>query len=980
MIGHLGALGWVLALGFSIAVIVLSERWLDRTLATVACLIAAHALLRGRPGQWLARWLDRPLSSKAGAPTRSRVVTEVCCPVVVLTVVLGVFHRIFLGDAPLTADHPLHLFQGWVMSEHLLPSGRISGWVHLRGAGYPAGVLYPVGANLLLAGVRLVLPGSVSWETVYAVGFLVAMVACHLAVYVAGREVAGPWAGLFAGLFSVLDHGAYRQGGWSFAVQVGVWPVSLAMAAAVLGVVLLHRGLRGPSGPGSPDDPAPGRPRARLLALAALLVGASIFTHPMSLAFLALALPVVIGHAALEAERGSPFRVVVTGLLVSALALSVSAFWLVPFLAFREHSSTLGTGSMTMARQAEGVVLLTFFERMWCVPAALALVGGISVWRHRAPTGRLLTLLFAFIALAINGTTLVNLEVDRWFSRISNLQPDRFYVYLRPMAYLLAGAGCLWVVRQAGEAVSRRVGALRRWTLRVLACVAFGTFLVPVGEAVFWDVVSPRGLWTGTPDGYARYREVAERIGRHARESADQHHGFVRTTWPTACPGWAGGGRHCFESSPVYTGLGHVHPSYHAAAGYTGLFGFTGESSTVLLRSLGVRYRVTTRPRPGERALFQQGGLWVYQLEDAAEGPFTVHGQATARLESFEDERVEISVSGAGRGDHLTLTIPYFPDWHAYLDGREVPIGRTSVEGIESAMTVPLVDGTLELRYERSASEVAGVLLTALALLICLLLVVGRWPLPRRWRDRVAGVAQRIEAQVQLRRRWLIAGCAALVVLLAAGAAAGLWRQILEDRPRFDTVVDFEDARVWVLSGGTRRACRPMWSEAWRCGPGAHELVTPTYTWTSMGNTHGAIFAHPLHDAELHIDFPRVALGTGLAGGLGVAHSGGGRARVSLRIRANGRGLCEPSFERSRGWRTFHCDTSGRAGEMVRLEFVVTSNQVDRRHFVFRAWTVDGGAPRHEDVEEAEDDGAAAVESAPETEERYEEGTATEGE
>ena len=54
------------------------------------------------------------------------------------------------------------------------------------------------------------------------------------------------------------------------------------------------------------------------------------------------------------------------------------------------------------------------------------------------------------------------------------------------------------------------------------------------------------------------------------------------------------------------------------------------------------------------------------------------------------------------------------------------------IEGIDQAMAVPLADGTLEVRYRRGAPELGGALLTLMALLICLALALGRWPLPRR--------------------------------------------------------------------------------------------------------------------------------------------------------------------------------------------------------------------------------------------------------
>lgn len=934
-----GPLIALVVLLFSVVAAPLWKGWLGRTLAVIAGLISFAALLHGPPGQWLRAWLERPWPGGGLEKRRLDLAVEVFCPLMVAAVTFGLFYKIFLGEPPLSSDHPLHLFQGWVMADHLLPSGRVSGWVHLRGAGYPAGVLYPIGGNLLLAVVRYLLPGSVSWEMVYGVGFLIAMTAVHLALYLTGRTVGGPWVGLVAGLLSAVDQGAYRQSGWSFAVYVGVWPVSLSMAEALLAAVLLHHRMV------RPRD----RRDLRSLLLVALLIGASVVTHPMSLAFLTLALPVVLIHAGLETERQRPWRAIGRGIGAAALGLALSAFWLLPFLAFRDYSRTLGTGSVILNRQAQGIVDLTFFGNLWPVAAALALFGGVAAWRARFPTGRLLTLLFALIALAVNGTTLVSLELDRWWPRLSNIQPDRFYLYLRPLAYLLAGLGAVWVARRAGAVISPKLSGARRWGLRVLACVAFGAYLLPVAEAVFWEEISPRGYWQSYPVDYAHYRQVCAFIRHDVAETSDEHRGFVRTVWPPLCPTTLGDSGHCFEASPIYTGVGHFHPAYHSAAGFRGLFGFMGRGgSNELLRALGVRYRVTAYEQPGQRALFHSGPLWVYPVRRAAPGPFTVRGQAEVRLERFDDELVVMTVEDAAAGDRITLHIPYFPNWHAFLDDRELPIDLVPIEGIDQAMDLPLRDGRLELRYQRGAPEIGGALVSLLALLIALALV--SWnrlvPLiPERLRERATKLGEGAARELRHRRRLAAAAAAVLTLILIAGAALEIAHRVRHGRPSFDTVLDFERARIWTLDAVGREPCHRTSTEAWRCGSKRNDLVGPTYVWTTMGRTHGAILAHPIKDAELHIDFPEVRLTSALEGGMGIEHGGGGRAGVVLAIRADGRELCRRVFDQRYGWTWFRCDTAERAGERVRLEFVVSCARPRVRHFVFRAWTDDGDPP-----------------------------------
>jgi hypothetical protein len=923
-----GPVWWALALALSVVSAALWPGWLGRTAATVVSLVSLLALLHGPEGRRLGQWLARPVRRTNESFRRSDLVAEVLCPLVVVAVVLGLFHQIFLGEVPLGADHPLHLFNGWVMAERLLPTWRLNGWVAARGAGFPAGIEYPQGASLLLAAIRFCLPSSVSWEMVYGIGFVGAMLFCQLAIYLAGRSIGGPWAGLLAALFSSLDQGAYRQGGYAFSVSVGVWPISLSMAFGLLGIVLLHRALD--------------RPGSRMLALVAVLFGAAVLTHPMSVAFLGLAVPVLVLHAALEAERRGPLAVAARGFLAAGLGGAIAAYWLVPFLAFSGYALDQGTGSWSLASQASGVVQLDLFVGMWCLPAGLALVGGIGAWRRRLPAARFLTLLFALIALVTNGDTILALELDRWWDRLANLQPQRYYLYLRPIAFLLAGLGAVLVLERVGEVFSDRVGAVRRWGLRVLACVAFGVFLVPVAEAVFWSEVSPRGRYQGLPTAYRHYQEVCDFIREDARAHAAEHRGYVRSTWPTTC--WLEGGGHCYETSPVYTGIGHLHPSWHSAATFKGLFGFRGRgSSMAMYRALGVRYLVTTAARRDLREVFRSGELRVYEVNDVAQGPHKVIGRARVRLESFEDERVRFTVQGAGPGDRMSLSIPYFPNWHATLDGREVPIEVVSVQGINEAMALQLADGALELRYDRGVPEATGAAITCLALLICLLLAVGRWPAPRTWLDRCSVLAGRSGGWLASRRRVLVVAGLVLAALALALVAVRVASRFLADRPRFDTVTDFDRARVWYRAGGERHRCHRTWAEDWRCGPERYKLVGTRYDWTEMGRPRGAIYAHPFKRAELHVDFPDVELGTGLEGGLGISHDGRGRAKVVLQVWAGGRKLGEESYARGNGWRTFRYDTRALAGEVVRLGFVVTAENNHQRMFLFRARTTDDG-------------------------------------
>lgn len=702
-----GALLLCLTLLLSLSVTFLSSGFLLRNVGQIVAIIAGVVLWK--------RWLSHRTMAlgsrtiKVGGLSLSlgELCLEVLCPSLVLLLVLIIFHRVFLGDPPLFNDHTTHLYQGWVMAERLLPTGRISGWIPARGPGYPAGVLYPIGASLLIACIRAITPSAITWENVYGLAFVVAIAACHLSAYLAARVLAGRFAGVLAGIFSAVDVGAYRQSGWTFAVHWGVWPVCLSAGLAIVSVVFLHRALtqKGPKG----------------IALSALLAGLSIVTHPMSLAFLGLALPMVVLHSMIEVGDRHPLRVGLKGLVACLTGLGVAAFWLMPFLAFRHEARALGTGSVTLFDQVDGIVRFDFFQRMWVIPTSLALLGAVVSFKSKLPGVRLLVLLFVGIAVTINSDTLLGLEIDLVMSRLANLQPDRYYLYLRMMVYIIAGVGAGWLLstlRKTGVEALAHLSRLRRTLLFVMTCVVLGTTLVPFVEATGMAVVAPRFGWTGRPSFWAQYMSLSAFIREHARE----HPGTLRSTWPVPC---SNHDDHCYESAPIYTDIGYFHDHrYIASAAYDRLFDIDATEETLQL--LGVRYRVGRNVRPGEQELFHSGSLRVFEVPDVSVEPFTVEGNAQVRFEHIEDELLRLTVSGAGTGDRVTVHIPFFPNWHAYLDGEELPITLVNRAGVRGLMKVTLPgDGELEFRYERGTPEILGASITVLSLLLCL---ICAWP------------------------------------------------------------------------------------------------------------------------------------------------------------------------------------------------------------------------------------------------------------
>ena len=85
-------------------------------------------------------------------------------PIVIVLFVIGLHTDLAFRAMPATGDHMIHLYKGWHMFEHMIPSGRLTGWSNMAFAGYPSGVYYPILGDLLISAVRLLTaacsPGS----------------------------------------------------------------------------------------------------------------------------------------------------------------------------------------------------------------------------------------------------------------------------------------------------------------------------------------------------------------------------------------------------------------------------------------------------------------------------------------------------------------------------------------------------------------------------------------------------------------------------------------------------------------------------------------------------------------------------------------------------------------------------------------------------------------------------------------------------
>lgn len=194
-------------------------------------------------------------------------------------------------------------------------------------------------------------------------------------------------------------------------------------------------------------------------------------------------------------------------------------------------------------------------------------------------------------------------------------------------------------------------------------------------------------------------------------------------------------------------------------------------------------------------------------------------GSGSVRVVRFEDERVELELSGTTQPALVELGISYFPRWRATQQGRQVPVyaalaapgraPRVLAVWLRPGRTTLTPDGPLPTDRLGTPPLVVGLLA---ALLVVLLAVWKR----ARWRTLRA--LARATKTLRRQRAPLVAGAVTLVAVLLAGAAVGSTSaEVLALVP---TRVLVGDAQVRFLAGGEPpRDCPFRWQSGFfECG------------------------------------------------------------------------------------------------------------------------------------------------------------------
>ena len=295
-------------------------------------------------------------------------------------------------DVALNTDHSPHCFSAYQFWTEMLGRGRIRGWSHFWSFGYPAGELYPFGAEVWVAAFYAMTFGLLGWMWTYAVALTAMLMFATYATFVFARRFFGTTAAVVAAALWLGNPGAWYQGGWFWHTWLGVWPVSLGMALTLLALVKLADVL-------SPER----EPRRRWdCAWAAVWMAASLLTHLLPVVVYPIALPRLWLNERARQDR-LPSRT--TGRFVATVVVGfgLASFSLIPMMARSNLTMDLGVEGYSLEELAHRIVELRAFDNVWHLIHVLALVGGIVAMRNRAPAGLFFVLCGAiFVLLSSN--------------------------------------------------------------------------------------------------------------------------------------------------------------------------------------------------------------------------------------------------------------------------------------------------------------------------------------------------------------------------------------------------------------------------------------------------------------------------------------------------------------------------------------------------------------------------------------------------
>jgi hypothetical protein len=633
---------------------------------------------------------------------------------VVAVAVAGWLTHGLWGTGPLPGDDTMaHLVRAEFGARWLAPRGRLDGWQPNLGLGYEQYLFLGPGLSWAVAGVHWLSLGLVSVAGAFKVVVIGSFLAVPLAVaflarsFGLGRRAAGlaavlalcvsnPFGGV--GIPGTFDIGLVAH-------QFGAVPTVLALGGLLRVAV---------------------DPRPRWIVFTAAALAATLVSHIPSAIVLA-GLLVIVLPTLLVTDR--PAAAAAAGRLAATVALAggLAGFWLLPLLAHRDlHGGPTGWANPPLAKRLADIL------------------GGQLLFKSS---------ILSWLLLA------------GWLFCVARFQARRRWalaLLVCPFAYLwVADALLRW---KPGNLVSLQLGNRGLGYVGLVVVLPLAALLGHLGRRLGWlgDLAAVAGavvlvvLATG-PDRHLAHldtpspqvRQLAalarEQVPPGARLAVQRSYGIEQdntgVSMPSGWLAWASGrnvaNMFSAESSPLAGG-----PAFAADR----ITKQPPAAAADELARLGVTHVAVVDDQAGQalfdsprfRVLWHSAPLALLEVQGRPDQPapgslLATAAPARARLLRADPENLLITVETAAP-TAATVATGWSPKWHATVNGRTAPLGR-SPDGL-LALALPAGPSTITLGFRPDRWDDLGAAVTLLTLAALAALARQRWAQPAGVRDR----------------------------------------------------------------------------------------------------------------------------------------------------------------------------------------------------------------------------------------------------
>ncbi len=662
-----------------------------------------------------ARALKKPAPERR-EPTRQAAVrpasgrrTEVAIALSFVALSLWMTGEIFSGQRPLSWDHHVHYGRAWYFIHHLIPNLTLWNWNDAWLAGYPVNYNYAFLADVIVALVHGLTLGLAPLGFAYTVVVLGVHFIEGYSVYWLGKKIGLRWAGLLGGWAMATHLGGGLTGGWHWTHYAGVWPVGLAVAMGLFHFGYFHALME--------------KPDRKTTAIAGLILGLSLLTHPLMMIYTALMaffmpLSALLLEKKLRIERWKHLALMFT------IAGAIGCLWILPFLSitkFAEHYWDPGPRLPELAKRAwEGKL----FEGLWPI-FGLAGLAGLTLFGLSRKPARFVAAVSSLMLVTLGTVSFFEyMELGKISESFYHVQFSRFHMLIKPF-FLLAGA---MVILEFCAHISRQYKPLENWKASTkespwLWIVSLGFLFALVGPGLGPNLKEYTFKKFG-PLAPGRDQPNLELMLNWIRDVEKQDSRFFRVAV------WSNNGD--FKDliteirSPIY-GWDNYTPAINFKDGPQ----FTDEPS---LKFFNVRYLLwqgTPSPLEGKtgwetKATF--GPYTIAEYKDWSPDFYSIDGAGAFSETLRQPNRISLRVEPGTHGK-IVVHKSYFDRWQATWNGKPVTTEVQRFAGKFDFLSARLPDnkgGTLEFFFETGRPEKRGVLFFLLGLGLFALVYFGK--------------------------------------------------------------------------------------------------------------------------------------------------------------------------------------------------------------------------------------------------------------